>query len=244
MSEIVESSMAGLGPIRLPRVRHDRPQRPWWEAARLHSMHHHLGVDDQLIDCGSEMGDMTALFASWGVDVVAVEGNDGSWPFLRTTFEANDLALGGWLVGLLGSPDQATTVPVQGVDWSLDGFPPQADGPMNPETGFYSLMEHRDVVPTVTLDDLVDMMGLEPTAITLDVEGGELHLMQGASRTLEVLRPKVWISEHEQFARDMYGHDLGDLHELMSDAGYDRIFLATDHETHAMYLPKEMGWVW
>jgi FkbM family methyltransferase len=47
-------------------------------------------------------------------------------------------------------------------------------------------------VPRVTLDEYVDAHRLEPIAlIKIDVEGGELEVLQGAHRTLERLRPPL-----------------------------------------------------
>jgi hypothetical protein len=78
--------------------------------------------------------------------------------------------------------------------------------------------------------------------LTLDVEGAELEVMKGAAAVLHRYRPLVFISEHWTFMPDIYGYEMPALHAHMADAGYERVFLATDHETHALYVPAERMW--
>lgn len=261
MIEFVESKIAHLGPIMLPKVRHDRPQRPWWEAARLHSMRHYLGEGDRLLDVGAEMGDMSALFASWGVDVFLVEPNPKAWPWIKATFEANHLTdrVRACFVGMLGDPEHAAGMGERirraprdymfGHDifsWLSDAWPVCADDEADPETGFFHLTEHDSVSIVDTVDQLCRKTGYVPTAITVDIEGGEIKMIEGMIETLERHRPKVWMSIHEEFIRDRYGIADGriNIDAFFTHHDYDSIFLAHDHERHVMYLPKEMGWRW
>lgn len=248
MKDFSKCSIAGLGPLWLPDVRCDRSQRPWWEAARLHSMHHYLQPGDRLLDVGAEMGDMSALFASWGVGIFLVEPNPKAWPWISSTFEANQFRqrVHGWYAGMLGSIDQAYTSGLRS-DFHAGMFigdllwPGWADDELEEETSFYNLNEHMPVSPVMTLDDLVEATGFAPTAITMDVEGGEMDVLLGAQNTLAAHRPKVWVSVHPTFLPN-YGHEDLDVHDFMRKAKYDPVFLATDHEEHWMYLPQEYGW--
>jgi FkbM family methyltransferase len=250
MSGFSSCTIAGLGPITLPDVRCDRAQRPWWEAARLHCMRHYLEPGDRLLDVGSEMGDLSALFASWGVGVFLVEPNPKAWPWIASTFEANQFKqrVHGWYTGMLGNPKQAAESFEAGLNephWLGDGmtWPESADDDLDEETSFYNLNEHTDVSPVMILDDLVEATGFVPTAITMDVEGGEMDVLLGAKYTLATHRPKVWISVHPTFLSN-YGYEDLEVHEYMRKANYDQVFLATDHEEHWMYLPKEFGWTY
>ena len=250
MNGFSKCSIAGLGPLWLPDVRCDRSQRPWWEAARLHCMHHYLQPGDRLLDVGTEMGDLSALFASWGVGVYLVEPNPKAWPWISSTFEANQFKqrVHGWYNGMLGSLVQAEKSLAQGGPvWESpfigDGmvWPPCADDDLDEETSFYNLNEHMPCSPVLTLDQLVDNTGFTPTAITMDVEGGEMDVLLGAKYTLATHRPKVWVSVHPTFLPN-YGYEDLDVHDFMRSMKYDQVFLATDHEEHWMYLPREYGW--
>lgn len=65
----------------------------------------------------------------------------------------------------------------------------------------------------------------------IDVEGSELAVLRGARRTLEQVHPKVFCSVHPEFMRTL-GEDPQELHDLMAGLGYERTYLATDHEEH------------
>lgn len=250
--KFVPSHIAHLGPIRLPDVRHDRPQRPWWEAARLHSMRHYLGPEDRLLDIGAEMGDMSALFATWVEHIFLVEPNPASWPWISATFEENSLVrrVDGWFMGLLGGPDQGEGGRDDGVitywdrDFPFFAWPEPAAGEPDPATGFHHLDEHGSVNDIRTVDEIMEASKFRPSAITCDIEGGEILMIEGMHDTLQAYRPKVWMSVHDEITRDRYSRDGWEVDEFFRDNDYDPIFLATDHERHMMYLPREMGWTY
>lgn len=243
-------TVAGLGPLLLPEVRCNRGQRPWWEAARLHSMHHYLGPGDRLLDVGAEMGDLSALFASWGIGMFLVEPNPKSWPFIGGTFDANNLRqrVHGWYVGLVGSYDQELASRLEhptahaGNRLGDLGWPVFVNLEPDEATGFFSLAEHMDVSPVTTIDGLMLASNFAPTAITMDIEGGEYDALAGALATLTKYRPKVWVSIHPGYMADQYGHTKEQVLDMMIAAQYDPVFLATDHEEHWMFLPREYGW--
>lgn len=219
-------------PLKLPEHRAYRTDWAWWEAARICAMYHHLRPGHILYDVGAEEGDLSALWASLGCKVVACEPNPKAWPSLKASFEANGLHPLAWWVGLLS--DRVWTVDDEkrlgGVGW-----PACADDGLVPDHGFFSIWEHHEVAPALTLDELVSRTGLIPDAVTIDVEGGELHVLRGARRTLEEHRPMVFCSVHRQFMADSYGLDADDLFDLMADLGYRATYLATDHEEHWLF---------
>ena len=55
---------------------------------------------------------------------------------------------------------------------------------------------HRDLVSTVALDEIVRASGLLPDVLKIDVEGAELHVLAGASKTLASARPIVLLGVH------------------------------------------------
>lgn len=51
--------------------------------------------------------------------------------------------------------------------------------------------------PTITLDDFIEQRGLDRVDfVNMDVEGSELRVLQGGSRSLQRLRPKLAIAAY------------------------------------------------
>lgn len=201
----------GRWPIILPDHRADfHEERPWWEAARLADMYAHLHDSGQaLVDVGSEEGDLTALYASWGVWVYFI---DPSAPWVEQThdtFEANNLEPYG----------------------SHSGF---ADHETRPghviETPRFGVLEVESSVDRVSIDDL-ELMRVD--ALSIDVEGSELRVLRGAERTLAEQSPIVWVSIHEPC--DFDARTPSKVHEYMRTLGYKDQFLAYDHEWHVRF---------
>lgn len=234
---MVETMVNGRWPLLLPEHRAARPEWPWWEAGRLAAMHHHLGPGDVVYDVGSEEGDFPALFASWGCEVALIEPNPRVWPNIRAIFEANGLRPLAWWVGFAAA-ETAMTERHDFGEWLSGGatpWPRCAYGEIIGDHGFLTLWE-RPEVPRLTLD-LLAQVTKPPTAITIDVEGAELQVLLGARHLLATARPKVWVSVHPDFM-PQYGDEAGQLYALMESLDYERTFIATDHETHEMFLPR------
>jgi FkbM family methyltransferase len=87
----------------------------------------------------------------------------------------------------------------------------QFDGPVQSET-LHVRLESLD-------DSLPDFV---PAFIKIDVEGGELGVLQGAQRMLATHRPNV-LFEHGKGAAEVYGTTSADVHALLTEAGL-RIF--------------------
>jgi FkbM family methyltransferase len=79
----------------------------------------------------------------------------------------------------------------------------------------------RATTETVTLDELLERIGVDRVDfLKLDVEGAELPVLKGASRTLERLRPKLAIAAYH------HGEDLTALPLYLRDLGLGyRLFL-------------------
>lgn len=230
----------GRWSLKLPDHRADRHQWPWWEATRLACMHHYLGDGGHVVyDIGSEEGDFPALWSSWGNDVALFEPNDRVWPNLKAIWDANDLS-----APALCFSGFAANHTIEG-QILTNGWPASADGPVIGDHGFCNLSERPDI-PRVRLDDIGRLAAKQPggavpppTAITIDVEGAELEVLLGAHETLMRHRPLVWVSVHPEFMDRMYRRTADDLHRYMEDRGYERTYLATDHEEHWFYWPRE-----
>lgn len=224
----------------LPPHRAARPEWPVWEKERLAAMSTVIGPGDVVYDVGAEEGDFPALWALWGASVVLAEPNPKVWPNIRLIFEANGLPdpllcwpgfFGGTLHYPLDSPSY---------EHHHDGrpWPPCAYGPVIGDHGFCQLNERPDIAKA-TIDAVVGGWGVPPpTVITMDVEGSELHVLQGAEQTLLTHRPQVFVSVHPQFLQEQYGQTPEELDAFMVAVGYEGVHLATDHERHMWYSPR------
>lgn len=236
-TEPVVTHINSRWPLLLPPHRAYRPQWPVWEKERLASMFAYITQGTTLFDIGSEEGDLPATFALWGARLVLFEPNPKVWPNIRTIWEANDLSPPlGTYVGFAG--DETTS------DFDLEKrssddpiWPACSYGPVIGDHGFCVINQRPDI-PQVKLDDFVARSGIVPDAITMDVEGAELRVLRGAAETLRTYRPIVWVSVHPEFARDLFGDDVADLHRLMHGLGYRSSLLAEDHEQHWYYDPR------
>lgn len=238
-AEIVDSSMlGGLQPIRLPRARHERAQRPWWEASRLCAIRHFIEPGAVVYDIGAEQGDFTALYAMWGARVVAVEPNPKAWPAIRLCCEANGVGPMACFDGFAAAESNTGWL---GVDEGEGVWPASSTESYDPATGFLTIAEYPDV-PRLTVDHLSGMVG-EPGIITIDVEGAEGEVLRGASYVLAKDRPYVFVSLHPDEWLATYGDTQAGITALMMDAGYEWVPVATDpHERHDLWVPAEKMW--
>jgi FkbM family methyltransferase len=228
-----ETLITGRWPLLLPDHRADRPEWYWWEAERLAHMHHFLGDGGHVVfDIGSEEGDFPALWATWGNDAVLLEPNPRVWPNIKAIWEANDLPRP--LATFLGFAADETSSTIEfGQPW-----PEPADGPLIGDHGFCNLAERPDI-QRCRIDDVARLI-CPPTAITIDVEGAELHVLRGAENELREHRPLVWVSVHPEFMEDMYGHDPGMIRDFMAGVDYEETWLCADHEQHVFWSPAEL----
>jgi len=220
----------GRWPLKLPEHRANRPEWPYWEAARLAAMHHTIRPGDVVWDVGAEAGDFPALFTTWGAQVVMVEPNPKAWPTIKATFDMNGLDAPPWAVVLLSDKCEGTAE----YDTGSGSWPDCAEGPVDVAHGFAHIGEGDH--PTTRLDWMVLSGGFPvPDVITMDVEGGEGHVIRGAKRTLEACLPTVFVSIHPQFMADLYGETPDEIHDTLRDLGYHARFLAEDHEQHWVF---------
>lgn len=270
---MLRTQINGRWELVLPEHRALRPEwRQWvagdgsprfgWETERLDDMCTRLEqlYDDMnvsvepgqaprrplIIDVGVEEGDLTALYAMWGCDVVMIEPNPRVWPNVRAIWQANDLRPPlAWYVGFAAEAEQT------GSDgefaWHAahmtDGWPMCAHGPVIGDHAFSHLAEHPHI-PCTTIDVLTATRtsGRNVDAITIDVEGSELRVLMGAENVLRVCRPLVWVSVHtdDVYMDEHYPRQsLPELTAWMGERGYQGHEIAFDHERHWLFEPIE-----
>lgn len=239
----------GRWPLYLPPHRAYRKETPWWEATRLAAMNTVIGPGSVVWDIGAEEGEFPCLWASWGAEVVMAEPNPAVWANIRYVWEANGFeplfCWPGFIGASVDPPNLRQRVPslLEFNDGSfVTGWPtwPEcAAGPVIHDHGFCQLGERPDL-PTETIDDLMSIGVPGPTVLTMDVEGSEMHVIQGAVDTLRTYKPEVFVSIHPEFMLHHYGIDDGVnvVRQTMRAIGYQREqFLAIDHEHHWWFRP-------
>lgn len=239
----------GRWPLIIPEHRAVRPE--WsmldgWEGERLLAIHRAITDDvgnwkqPLVYYVGAEEGDMCGLIASWGARLVMFEPNRRVWPNIRAIWEANNLLkpCGTW-VGFAG---HETTGVVEFID---KDWPSCSDGPVIGDHGFCNLHERTDI-PSVTIDDYVRVTDLVPTDISIDVEGSEGRVIDGAVDVIREHHPRIWLSGHPEFMLQNWGawtnvhmghpEYLLDLRtRLVREFGYSETLLSYEHEVHLMY---------
>lgn len=239
--EMVKCKLNGKFNIILPKHRADRPE--WytpqgWEKPRLESIHRNTKKGDVVYYVGAEEGDMCALTAVWGADLVMFEPNPKVSPNIRVIWEANKLPMPiAYFEGFAANVTDLKPEFVEGNPLTIGAFPESAKGEVIGNHGFKELAYEFDVIPQIKIDDMVELTGKVPTMITMDVEGSEFEVLKGAEQTLRNHKPLIYLSLHPEFLWRMfevYGYDVR--HWIM-DLGYEEKLLDYQHEVHFAYYP-------
>jgi FkbM family methyltransferase len=197
-------------------------------------MAHHLEPGMTLFDVGAEHGWMSLLGADMvgPENMVLIEPTDLFWPNIKATWERNYNTPPKGCFDVLVS-DKTTKQGPRGCGW-----PAYSDGPLIDRNSYRYIWDNEsDPVPEMTLDDLVERSGIVPDALTIDVEGAEHLVLNGATQTLLDHRPLVWISIHPDLMLKHYDALDSEVHEFMSVIGYHGQHLADDHESHWLFTP-------
>jgi FkbM family methyltransferase len=200
-----------------------------WETKRFLSMEEHLTKKDILFDIGAEVGWCSVIYAKFvGLkNMVLVEPASDVWPNMKYTWKKNypmpPLAC---YFGLFS--DKTTS------EFVLPKYawPAETEGEMTDKITYRSIHEHGEGMPQMKIDDYARLTGIKPTALTIDVEGAELLVLQGAEQTLREGNLKVWVSLHPELMLRDYNCLTKTLHDFMLSLGYKEEHLATDHEEH------------
>lgn len=213
-----------------------RPLADWdvfasWERERFLSMEQHLDDGMVLFDVGSEQGWTNLAYAAMvgPGNIVLIEPTPEFWPNIKQTwlrnYYARPLACYQGLFSNITDDDRDLGIP------PYRTWPHCADGWII-DRNRYQYIHDNDGVPSITMDDFVQTSGITPDAITMDVEGAELFIIQGGVHTLIDHKPMLWISVHPDMALEFYGHRRVEIFNFMESIGYRWEHLATDHEEH------------
>lgn len=229
MADMVKAKLNGAYEIILPKHRADRPE--WytdrgWEKERLAHMKSTTKKGDIVFYVGAEEGEMCALLSMWGADVLMFEPNDRVWPNIKAIWEANNLKAP-WLFKGFAANE---TTPGSGIELGFD----TVEGEVIHDHGFKELHNSGDI-PKIKIDDL----NFIPDMITMDVEGAEWEVLQGAEQTIEKHKPIIYLSLHPEFMFRIYEKYSYEVRRWIIDKGYSEKLLAYEHEVHLVYEPKK-----
>jgi FkbM family methyltransferase len=87
------------------------------------------------------------------------------------------------------------------------------------------------LVPTVTVDAIVQRLGTCPDVIEVDVEGAELSVLKGAQVTLREAKPRVLLSVHSEALRS-------NCLEFLTKLGYRFEVLNRNKDNPSEFLAK------
>lgn len=197
-----------------------------WEKERTESMQKHLKKTDVLYDIGAEMGWLSVVYARFVNTLVCIEPLNDFIGNIVALFLSNNQELPLIYNGFFGDFTNEyglikTMNEVKKYHYIID------------KSEYPQLAQDS---PCITLDKYVQITGIVPTALTIDVEGAEFKVIKGAEKTIKKYRPKIWVSEHDEMA-NKYGDKVDSVFKFLDSVGYKRNVLAVDHERHVYYEP-------
>ncbi len=168
---------------------------------------------DTVVDVGANVGFFTTLFSRLvqpNGRVLAFEPDPENLKLLRSNVEAlgekSNVTIVATAVGSEVGTAKFSLDEATGATGHLGGT--STLGGMLYGDGKLRVLE----TPVETIDGVVQRMGLEPTVIKLDIEGGEFDALRGATMTIEAHHPVI-VSE--------LGGDLGpQVMQFLFDRGY------------------------
>lgn len=241
---LVKTKLNNMWELYLPEHRANRTewQTTGWEKPRLLSMSKHIGKNDVVYYVGAELGEMSALCALWGAEVVNFEPNKTAWPSIYNTFKVNHLTALKNYYGFCSNVHKPTPSNPDrdlGNIWEIqeDGYPICAHGEIYENHGFSELYQESDGLPQYRIDNLVAEGLKPPTVITFDCEGSDWEVLKGAEETIKKYKPKIWASIHPEFMFHQFGQYSRDFRNWIIDMGYKEHYLDYQHELHTYYEP-------
>ena len=217
--------------IRMPSFLAEWDVWPYWERERLLSMEQLLRQGDILFDIGAETGWMSVAFAGivGAQNMVLFESTPENWPNIKATWEENQLAPPlRTFYGLVGK--------TLGEHALENGWPSAAlSGLLTPARSYRYIHEHAHSTPQITIDEFCTMTGIVPKALTIDVEGAEICVVEGAQKLLTKYDPLLWISVHPDLMFKDYNTTVEEFSRTLDSLGYSDELISIDHETHTLW---------
>ena len=234
VTEMKKVIVNGEFEITLPDHRAARPE--WyepkgWEKPRLKHMSENISSGDVMYYVGAEEGEFAALCQMWGAEVVVFEPNPKVWSHFPLLWSANNLDLPMVCIPGFASDKINSLSRIYYNEW-----PPEVNDVIEAAHGFKELYLEGETYGQITIDSCVYDHGIKPpTAISLDVEGSEWRVLEGAEKVLREHKPKIWLSGHPEFMLQQWNESLYNLRQWIKGLGYTEIILDYQHEVHLYY---------
>lgn len=212
-----------------------------WERERFASMESLLSKGDILFDVGTEQGTLSAVYAGFvgAENMCLFEPSVEFWPLIKYIWDLNKLPTP--MACFQGFVDkESTKQPTPTIN--INAWPEATLGKVIGEGMPYKYLHNEKDMLTVrstSIDHFVNRTDIEPTALTIDVEGAEMRVLAGATKTLNEIRPLVWVSIHPDLMQRDYQMDDSEVHSFMEKRKYTGRHLETDHEQHWLFWPRE-----
>lgn len=216
-----------------------------YEPERCFSMEKHLKRGDVLFDIGVSDGWLSAIYAQFvgAENLCLFEPSPVAWPTVKAIWSANNLPTP--RATYCGFASNKTLNPTtERRDLWKNAWPPLPPAELAEEMQFRGIKERQHDTPQITIDDFVDWTSAIPKGISIDVEGAEFLVLQGAKKTLARHRPLVWLSLHTINGAIFYdyGNSFGEILGLMSSCGYEMPeYLEIYGDEHWLFVPSEEG---
>jgi FkbM family methyltransferase len=165
-----------------------------------------VGPGDIVVDVGAHVGYVSAIAATTGATVFAIEFQRELIPLIEQVAAQNGLDL--LRVLHVGASDRATlSVAMRG---HLSPGQKLESGLTRKLLGTEPDSVLNDYVPVMTLDQLFDSEELAPTLVKIDVEGHEIGVLDGAHGLIARRRTTFVVEYHDHLIRS-YGRQPADL---------------------------------
>jgi FkbM family methyltransferase len=162
----------------------------------------------RLLDVGAHYGVFSLAFAANGGEaVVAVEPFPKAFAVLARHAELNPAAAIRAEPVALG--DRPGRVWMRADEFHLAATPDETEA----RAGGLE-------VPVTTVDALITDLGFRPDTLKIDVEGYEVHVLEGARGLLQETGPLIFLEVHPDHIRQL-GRSVEELVKLMAGSGYE-----------------------
>lgn len=184
-----------------------------FEVAETAFLSSQVSPDDVFLDIGSNIGYFSVLMASRGARVRAFDPVPQNAALLNLTSVLNpDLEI---------SPMQAAVSDKAGT-MRFQIMPQTSLSRLVAADADQDASAHEVEVQVITIDDLkldrVDM-------VKIDVEGAELSVLKGMTKTIKATRPKLFMIELVEEHLENFGHSLDDVIAFMRSMDYQAMAL-------------------